>query len=202
MAVTSPSSSGSHERQPVPETKAKPPKRSKLPTSTSMPELKIPPVTPKPIVWKVNDKNVTYDEAHADQSTVHPIRTPHGKQFLLFKLSKEDFTDTEAYRSMQAIAEHPEQARQQGDSGVIFLGETKAPAIEKMTPQQKVRFDVKRGKDGLEFIPTVKIKILGGGGKGDIRAYGFSVKTANNEVLNVVTALEEGAHKTDQRKKR
>jgi hypothetical protein len=164
--------------------------------------------TPSPephhsIEWTVNGENIVYDRDHPEVSRdIHPIRgSGRGKQFLLFNLKPDDFSDRDSYEAMKAIADNPAPARKQGDQGVVFLGEQKVPPISEMTQKQRLRYDVKTGNDGNEFVPSVKLKMLGVKGRGDIRSYGFSIKNENNDVLNVVTALDEEAHKADKRRR-
>jgi hypothetical protein len=156
----------------------------------------------EPIVWTHGGNRIVYDEDHPENSDdVHEIlASGKGRQFLLFTLKPDDFTNQDAYTAMRGIADHPMTARQRKDQGVIFLGEQKLTSpIEKMKPQQRARLGVKKDKAGNEFIPTVKLKILGDQGRGDVRDYGFSVKTKTNEVLNIVTVVNEDAHKEDER---
>jgi hypothetical protein len=157
---------------------------------------------PGPIVWNVKGQTIVYDPAHPERSDVHPIMSTGGRQFLLFTLGQDDFTTKDAYKKMKAIGDVPTVARQHGNQGVVFLTKDEgAPSIEGMTKKQRDAYGVIRAVDGTRYIPSVKLKILGET-LGDIRAYGFDVKSPTNEVLNVVDAVDENSHKRDERRKK
>ena len=157
----------------------------------------------EPIVWNVQGRTIVYDPMHPERSDVHQVLTSHGQQFLLFKLGPDDFTKEDAYTKMRAIADAPTVPSRQGQQGVIFLGDppNDLTPIKDMNSRQREKYNVQRDKTGKEFIPTVKMKILGGDGLGNIRAFGYSEKNATNQVLNIVTTVDPNAHESEKRRK-
>jgi hypothetical protein len=192
-AILSPPSFRNHQRSASPTLFS--------PTTSPRPRQKVEP-SPEPIVWNVKGETIVYDPAHPELSDVHPIMSPGGRQFLLFTLVKEDFTKKEVYKKMKAISDIPTVARQHGNQGVVFLTKDEAaPPVAGMTQKQREAYGVIRAVDGTQYIPSVKLKILGEM-FGDVRAYGYEVKNPTHEVLNVVDAVDEHSHKRDERRKK